>query len=36
MFARLTDWRRVATRTDRYPTGFYSAIARLATVMFWI
>jgi transposase len=34
MFRRLTDWRRVAARYDRYPTVFFSAICLIATVMF--
>ena len=32
MFGRLKDWRRVATRYDRCPTVFLSAIALAATV----
>ena len=36
MFGRLKDWRRVATRYDRCPTGFFSAIALAATVIFWL
>jgi transposase len=36
MFGRLKDWRRVATRYDRCPTVFLSAIALAATVMFWL
>lgn len=36
MFDRLTDWRRVATRHDRCPTGFFSALALAATVLFWL
>jgi transposase len=36
MFGRLNDWRRVATRYDRCPTGFFSAIALVATVIFWL
>ena len=36
MFGRLKDWRRVATRYDRCPTVFFSAIALAATVMFWL
>ncbi len=32
----LTDWRRVATRHDRCPKVFLSAIALAATVMFWL
>ena len=35
-FARLKDWRRVATRYDRCPKVFLSAIALAATVMFWL
>ena len=33
MFGRLKDWRRVATRYDRCPKAFLSAIALAATVM---
>lgn len=36
MFARLKGWRRVATRYDRCPKVFLSAIALAATVMFWL
>ncbi|WP_408860550.1 MULTISPECIES: IS5 family transposase [Asaia] len=36
MFGRLKDWRRVATRYDRCPTVFFSAICFAATVMFWL
>ena len=36
MFGRLKDWRRVATRNDRSPTVFLSAIALVATVNFWL
>lgn len=36
MFARLKDWRRVATRYDRCAKTFLSAIALAATVMFWL
>lgn len=36
MFGRLKDWRRVATRYDRCPTAFFSAIALTATVIFWL
>lgn len=32
MFGRLRDWRRVATRYDRCPTAFFSAVAFAATV----
>jgi transposase len=34
MFGRLKDWRRGATRYDRGPKVFLSAIALAATVMF--
>ena len=36
MFGRLKDWRRVATRYDRRPKVFLSAVALAATVMFWL
>ena len=36
MFGRLKDWRRVATRYDRCPTAFFSAVALAATVIFWL
>lgn len=36
MFGRLKDWRRVATRYDRCPIIFMSAIALAATVLFWL
>jgi transposase len=36
MFGRLKDWRRVATRYDRCPVVFLSAIPLAATVMFWL
>jgi transposase len=36
MFGRLRDWRRVATRYDRCPTAFFSAIALAVTVIFWL
>ena len=36
MFGRLKDWRRVATRYDRCPKVFLSAVALTATVMFWL
>ncbi len=35
MFGRLKDWRSVATRYDRCPAAFLSAIALAATVIFW-
>ncbi|TNB90878.1 IS5 family transposase [Paracoccus marcusii] len=36
MFGRLKDWRRVATRYDRCPKIFLSAIALAATVIYWL
>jgi transposase len=36
MFGRLKDWRRVATRYDRCPIIFLSAIALAAAVLFWL
>jgi len=36
MFGRLKDWRRVATRYDRCPTVFFSALTLAATVFFWL
>ena len=36
MFGRLKDWRRVATRYDRCPKVFPSAIALEAAVIFWL
>ncbi|GAD09968.1 transposase and inactivated derivatives [Gluconobacter frateurii NBRC 103465] len=36
MFGRLEDWRRVATRYDRCPTVFVSAICLAATIIFWL
>ena len=36
MFGRLKDWRRVATRYDRCPKVFLSAVALTATVLFWL
>lgn len=36
MFGRLKDWHRVATRYDRCPIAFFSAIALAATVIFWL
>lgn len=36
IFDRLKDWRRVATRNDRCPTSFLSAIALVATAIFWL
>lgn len=34
MFGRLKDWRRVATRYDRCPKAFFSAVALAAAVIF--
>jgi transposase len=36
MFARLKDWRRVATRYDRCADLFLSACALAAVVLFWL
>lgn len=36
MFGCLKGWRRVATRYDRCPKVFLSAIALTATVLFWL
>ncbi|GFE52508.1 hypothetical protein So717_42610 [Roseobacter cerasinus] len=36
MFARLKDWRRVATRYDRYPKVFLSTIALAELVILWL
>ena len=36
IFGRLKDWRRVATRYDRCPNVFLSAIAPAATVTYWL
>ena len=36
MFARLKDWRRIATRYDRCAHTFFSAICIAATVIFWL
>ena len=36
MFGRLKDWRRIATRYDRCPKVFLSAIVLAAIVMFWL
>ena len=35
-FARLKDWRRIATRYDRCTDLFLSACALAAVVMFWL
>ena len=36
MFGRLKDWRPVATRYDRCPKVFLSAIALAALVIYWL
>ena len=36
LFARLKDWRRIATRYDRCGELFLSAICIAATVIFWL
>jgi hypothetical protein len=36
MFGRLKDWRRVATRYDRCPNAFFSAVVLAATIIFWL
>jgi transposase len=36
MFAKLKDWRRIATRYDRSAHTFMSAIVIAATVLFWL
>ncbi|MEY8832014.1 transposase, partial [Phaeobacter italicus] len=36
MFGRLKDWRRVATRYDRCPKVFLSAIALAVLVIYWL
>ena len=36
MFGRLKDWRRIATRYDRCAKTFLSAVALVATVIFWL
>lgn len=35
-FGRLKDWRRIATRHDRCPEIFFSALVIAATVIFWL
>lgn len=35
-FARLKDWRRIATRYDRCPIVYLSACALAALVLFWL
>ena len=36
LLAALIDWRSVATRYDRCPKVFLSAVALAATVVFWL
>ena len=36
LFARLKDWRRIATRYDRCAHSFFSAICIAAAVIFWL
>ena len=36
MFARLKDWRRIATRYDRCADLFRAALVFAATVIFWL
>jgi transposase len=36
MFGRLKDWRRIATRYNRSPTVFLSAMALAVAVIFWL
>ena len=36
MFAKIKDWRRIATRYDRCSHTFFSAICIAATFIFWI
>lgn len=36
MFAKLKDWRRIATRYDRCAHTYFSAICIAATMIFWI
>ncbi|SEN97108.1 putative transposase [Nitrosospira multiformis] len=36
MFGRLKDWRRIATRYDRCPHTFFSAICIASTVIFYL
>jgi len=36
MFAKLKDWRRIATRYDKLATNFASALAIAAVVLWWI
>ncbi|EFO28673.1 transposase, IS4 family protein [Roseibium sp. TrichSKD4] len=36
LFAKLKDWRRIATRYDRCAHTFRSAIILAATIIFWL
>jgi len=36
LFAKLKDWRRIATRHDRCAHTFFSAICIAASVIFWL
>ncbi|MBB5043568.1 transposase [Shinella fusca] len=36
LFAKLKDWRRIATRYDRCAHTFFSSICIAATVIFWL
>ena len=36
LFAKLKDWRRIATRYDRCAHTFFSAICIAATLIFWL
>nr|WP_236626770.1 IS5 family transposase [Sphingomonas sp. MM-1] len=36
LFCRLKNWRRIATRYDRYATNYLAAIALVATIAEWI
>jgi transposase len=36
MFGRMKDWRRIATRYDRYAHTFLSAICIAATIIYWL
>ena len=36
LFSKLKNWRRVATRYDRCPKAFFSAVALAATIIFWL
>lgn len=35
MFCRIKDWRRIATRYDRLARNFASAVALVATILWW-